>query len=134
MLKHLVSAKIWSLDVGLLILRASCGLMATHGWSKFIHFAERSVKWPDPFHVTPPVSLGLTVFAELVCTLLVVVGLYTRLALVPLIICMAVAVFIIHGDDPFGDKEHALLFLLPYLALMFTGPGKYSLDRVIRKA
>ncbi|MFN8691884.1 MAG: DoxX family protein, partial [Cyclobacteriaceae bacterium] len=66
--------------------------------------------------------------------LLVVVGLYTRLALVPLTICMAVAVFIIHGDDPFGDKEHALLFLLPYLALMFTGPGKYSLDRLIRKA
>ncbi len=130
MLRALLSAKAWSHDVGLLMLRLSCGLMLAHGWSKFIHFAERAEKWPDPFHVSSPVSLALTIFAELFCTVLVVAGLYTRLALIPLIICMGVAVFVIHGSDPFGEKEHALLFLLPYLALMFTGPGRYSADRL----
>jgi putative oxidoreductase len=68
------------------------------------------------------------------CGVLVAAGLFTRLALIPLIVTMAVAVFIIHADDPFGDKEHALLFLVPYVALLFTGPGKWSLDALVRKA
>ncbi|MCU0419713.1 MAG: DoxX family protein [Cyclobacteriaceae bacterium] len=133
MIRAFLSARPWASDLALLVLRLSCGLMVVHGWGKFEGFAERSAGWPDPFHVTPPVSLGLTVFAELVCSVLVVLGLFTRLALVPLIVCMAVAVFVIHGADPFGEKEHALLFLLPYVALLLAGPGRYSLDSALLK-
>ncbi len=133
LLRSLFSSRSWGTDLALLVLRLSCGLMIIHGWGKFQGFAERSETWPDPFHVTPPVSLALTVFAELVCSLLVVVGLFTRLSLVPLIICMLVAVFVIHGSDPFGEKEHALLFLLPYFTLMIAGPGKYSADALVLK-
>jgi putative oxidoreductase len=64
---------------------------------------------------------------------LLLIGLYTRLALIPLVICLFVIVFVVHGEDPLGDKEHAILYLAPYLTLMLTGPGKYSLDSWLRK-
>lgn len=130
----LFSNKPWSIDTGILILRLSCGLMILHGWSKFTEFSEGSLDWPDPLHVGMKASYTLTVFAELFCSILLIVGIFTRPAIIALIICMLVIVFIIHSGDPLADREHALLYLLSYVALLFTGPGKYSLDRLLVKA
>ncbi|HAD34033.1 MAG TPA: DoxX family protein [Chitinophagaceae bacterium] len=130
-LAGLFSLRSLGTDLGLLIIRLVCGLMAHHGWAKFDDFADGSGEWPDPFHVGPAVSKGLTVFAELFCTVLVVFGILTRPALIPLIICMLVIVFMVHGEDSFADREHPLMYLLLYLALFITGPGKYSIDRFI---
>jgi putative oxidoreductase len=44
---------------------------------------------------------------------------------------MAVAVFIIHHGDVLGEAEHATLYLAAYIVLLFTGPGKVSLDRML---
>ena len=60
-------------------------------------------------------------------------GLYLPMLAVPLIITMAVAAFIVHAEDPFSRKEHALLFLVPYLTLMLTGAGRFSLDSRVLK-
>ena len=57
----------------------------------------------------------------------------TRLAAIPLIIAMSVAVFFSHHGRIFGDGEHAALYLAGYMALLFTGPGKISMDRLIGK-
>ncbi len=132
-LQQFISTKAWSYDLGLLALRLACSLMLLHGWSKFTDFSEGSKDWPDPFHVGATVSYALTVFAELFCSVFVVLGLFTRFALIPLIICLFVIVFEIHGGDPLEDREHGLLFLLAYLSLLFTGPGKFSLDSLIEK-
>lgn len=136
MKKFLLGAKATYADLGLLLLRLCAGgVMAfSHGWPKFNRAIEGDMGFADPIGVGETPSLILTIFAELVCGVLVAAGLFTRLSLIPLVITMAVAVFIIHADDPFGDKEHALLFLVPYVALMFTGPGKWSLDGLVRKA
>jgi putative oxidoreductase len=131
LIQKLFSPDAWSVDTGILLLRMSCALMLLHGWSKFTNFSEDSPEWPDPLHVGSTVSCALTVFAELFCTLFVVIGLFSRLALIPLIVLMIVIVFVIHSGDPFPDREHALMYLLSYLALFFTGPGKYSLDRFL---
>lgn len=133
LMKSFLSSKALSIDAGLLILRLCCALMLLHGWPKFIDFKENSGDWPDPFHVGTTVSYALTVFAELFCSIFVVLGLFTRIALVPLIICLIVIVFNVHGGDPLEDKEHGLLYLLIYLSLFLTGPGKYSLDSLIEK-
>jgi putative oxidoreductase len=133
LMKSFLSSKALSIDAGLLILRLCCALMLLHGWPKFINFKENSGDWPDPFHVGTTVSYALTVFAELFCSVFVVLGLFTRIALVPLIICLIVIVFDVHGGDPLEDKEHGLLYLLIYLSLFLTGPGKYSLDSLIEK-
>ena len=134
MIKFLFSSKSFALDLALFVLRVSSGgMMMTHGWNKLMNFQEKSVSWPDPLHVGHSISLGMTVFAELFCAGLLVVGLFSRLALVPLLFLMIVAVFVIHGGDSFGDKEHAVLFLVPYAVLFLSGPGLYSLDSIRKK-
>jgi len=119
--------------IGLLILRVSLGCMMLfgHGMGKLLNFSEYAEKFPDPIGLGVTVSLILAIFAEFFCSILVILGFATRLAVIPLMITMAVAVLVIHGDDPWQRKEFALLYLVPFLALMFTGAGKYSIDGLI---
>jgi putative oxidoreductase len=130
MKKLLFSNKPFGTNFGLLILRlAAGGIMAySHGWDKLQKLMSGDMAFADPIGVGEGTSLVLTVFAEFFCGILVVLGLFTRAALVPLVITMLVAVFIIHGDDPFGKMEFGLLYLIPYITLFLTGPGKISLD------
>ena len=60
-------------------------------------------------------------------------GLVTRFSALPLIILMLVAVTVIHADDPWGKKEFALLYLIPFVTVFLAGPGKYSLDKILFK-
>ena len=131
MKKLLFSNNPISQDLGLLLIRLSAGgIMAySHGWDKLQSLMAGNMKFADPIGIGEEASLVLAVFAEFFCGILVAVGLFTRAALIPLIITMWVAVFMIHGNDPFGKQEFGLLYLIPYLALYFTGPGKYSIDK-----
>lgn len=116
--------------IGLLFLRIGAGgfMLAFHGWGKLINFGSRWGKFGDPIGLGPEVSLILTVFAEFFCSLALVLGLFTRAAAIPLLITMLVVAGIVHIDDPWNKKEFALLYAIPFLALIFTGGGKYSLD------
>lgn len=134
MLNRLWNIRPLSLDAGLFVLRLSlAAFMLPHGYPKLANFAERMDKFSDPFGLGSPTSLALAVFAEFFCSILLAFGLFTRFALVPLMVTMATVVFIVHAGDPFGDREKALLYLLPYIALFFTGPGKISIDGLIKK-
>ena len=115
---------------GLLAMRMIVGglMLYCHGLPKWNKFAAKSESFPDPLGVGPPVSMGLTIFAELVCSALVVLGLFTRWAAFVLAFTMVVAAFVVHGDDPLKKKEFALIYLAPFLALVFTGAGRASLD------
>ena len=116
-------------DWALLILRLALGvLMLTHGWGKLSKILSGSYEFGDPIGLGPVASLYLATFAEFGCSILVILGLGTRLAVIPLMIVMLVAALIVHADDPFGRKEKPLLYLFPFLALLITGPGKFSLD------
>lgn len=115
----------------LLLRLAAGGFMLTHGYPKLQRMLAGDFQFGDPIGLGPEISLGLAVFAEFFCSLLLVLGLGTRLATIPLIVTMAVAAFIAHGADPFGRKEMALLYLVTYVVLLLTGSGKYSVDRLI---
>lgn len=122
-------------NVGLLILRVSTGLIMlfAHGWGKLINFSTIAPQFADPIGVGPTVSLALAVFAEVFCAVAVIIGLKTRWAVVPLVITMIVAVGIVHASDPWGKKELGIMYMISFLALFFTGPGKYSVDGVMGK-
>jgi len=115
--------------LALLILRIGFGgLMIPHGYDKLIHFAEYKTKFMEFMGMSMSLSLGLNIFAEFFCAILVVLGLFTRLATVPLIIAMLVALFMANNGDVTGKGQEAALFLLAFITLIITGAGKYSLD------
>lgn len=120
-------------DLGLLILRVVTGgtMLLAHGLGKLATFSERAESFPDPIGVGTTVSLSLAVFAEVLCALLLVLGLGTRLAAIPLLITMLVALFVVHGADPFAKKELALLYAAPFLTLVLTGGGRFSVEHVL---
>ncbi len=78
-------------------------------------------------------SLILTIGSELGCAILLLLGLFTRFAAVPLIFTMLVATFLAHSNDPLADKEMALLYLAGYSCILLLGGGKFSLDDLIFK-
>ena len=108
-------------------------LMVKHGFDKLTHFSQMASRFADPFHIGTTTSLALVVFAEFFCAAFVVLGLFTRLACIPIVIAMAVALFSAHKGDFFGKGEAAGLFMIVFLVLLVTGPGKASLDRMVGK-
>jgi putative oxidoreductase len=136
--------------IGLLILRVGLGgYLLTHGWGKLqMLLAGGATNFGDPVGLGSTLSLVLVTTSEFLCALMVILGLATRLAAVPVVITMAVAAFVVHARDPWTmeaaamaffsgasktwfSKEPALIFLIPFLSLVFTGGGKLSLDGLI---
>ncbi|MBU2927608.1 DoxX family protein [Winogradskyella psychrotolerans] len=123
-------------DIGLLILRVFLGLGMCFGhgigkWEKL--FSGEDIQFADPFGIGAVPSLAMAVFAEVICSMLLALGLLTRWVLVPLIITMLVAVFIVHISDGFGVMEKALLYGIGYITILLTGPGKFSIDAFLRR-
>jgi len=106
-------------------------MLLQHGWPKLSGFADKMDSFPDPLGVGSTVSLTLAVSGEFFASLLLVLGLGTRAAAVPFAITMLVAALIVHGGDPLGDKELALMYAAGGLTLLLTGPGRWSLDHLI---
>jgi putative oxidoreductase len=118
-----------------LILRLGLGflMLIPHGWDKLQHFSEKSHNFLDPLHIGSLLSLLLVVFAEVICSCFLILGLFTRLACIPLIFEMLVIIFLMHHGSILPDAEKEGLYLAGYLALIFTGPGKVSVDKLIGK-
>ena len=129
-----------NLSFGLLLVRIIIGvLMAFYGYEKLINFETMAASdfWAKEVSflgMTGKTPLALTIFAEFFCSLLLIIGLFTRLALVPLLICMAyiiasVAKFsVIYSGDNGIEMNNAFVYFIIYVSLFLTGPGNYSLD------
>lgn len=116
-------------SIAILILRLGFGLLLIpHGYSKLQNFMAGNHDFPDPLHISPILSQGLTIFAEFFCAILLVLGLFFRPVSMILLVLMIVIAFVIHWSDPIDVKETALLYLTTFLAIHLTGAGKYSLD------
>jgi putative oxidoreductase len=123
------------LDLALLLLRLGiAGLMLIHGIPKLNTLLDGGeIQFADPFGFGATASLVLAVFAEVFCSFLLLFGLATRLAVIPLMITMVVALITVHANDPIGKQEPALHYLLVYVVLLITGPGGISFDKVISR-
>lgn len=123
-----------SLAIGLLLLRAAFGsLMLVHGTQKLAGFGAMADQFPDPLGMGSQLSLVAAIGAEVGCSLLLILGLGTRLAAIPLAFTMFVALFVVHASDPWQVKELAAAHLAVYVSLAFTGPGPFSLDQLLFK-
>jgi putative oxidoreductase len=124
------------LNVWLLAFRVGTSvMMLTHGMPKLSRlFGDDPIKFADPLGVGVVTSLALAVFSEFFCSLLLILGLGTRLAVLPLIFTMMVISFVVHAGDPFTEIELPLMYLFAYLTILVAGPGKYSVDGMISPA
>lgn len=122
-------------DIVLLAVRVFVGFaMLSHGYPKLqMLLAGGKIEFFDFMGMGPQISLILTVFAEFVCSILLILGLFTRVSLGFLIFTMVIAGFVVHGADPFEKREMSLVYLSVYLLLMLIGAGKVSVDYMIEK-
>lgn len=122
-------------DLGLLILRLGAGgfLLFAHGVPKLLSAADKAAHFPDPLHIGSVPSFALAAGAESLGALLVVLGLLTRPAALTALMTMLVAGLVQHAADPWAKKELALLYAVAFAALLFTGPGAWSVDARLQR-
>ena len=114
--------------ISLLILavRVFFGVMFfTHGLQKMMNFSVLSDSFPSVLGLGSYTTLMVSIFCEFCCSLFLIAGLLHRLVLIPMIVTMAVAFFDIH-DAMMPEGELALIYLIVFIILFFTGPGRYS--------
>jgi putative oxidoreductase len=119
--------------ISLLILavRVFFGVMFfTHGLQKMMNFSVLSDSFPSVLGLGSYTTLMVSIFCEFCCSLFLIAGLLHRLVLIPMIVTMAVAFFDIH-DAMMPEGELALIYLIVFIILFFSGPGRYSFDYLI---
>jgi len=121
-------------NFAMLILRVGVGvLVASHGYNKLIHFSTMKSHFLNFMGMGSTLSLTLDIFAEFFCSIFLILGLFTRLSVIPIIIAMSVALFKTHHGDIFGAGERAAMYLIASIAIIFCGPGKISIDGAVGK-
>ena len=115
----------------ILTLRLFFGLLFfSHGLDKMMNFNELSYSYPSVFGFGSYMTLMLSIFCEFACSIFLIAGLLVRITVIPMIAAMAVAFFDVH-DGMFPDGELSLIYLVLFVILYITGPGRYSFDYLI---
>jgi putative oxidoreductase len=121
-------------DLAILILRSLFGILFTYyGYTKIQQYDAIAPNFPDLIGIGGKLSFILVIIAEFGGGILIALGLFTRLATIPIFITMIVAYFIAHANDPFTAKQIAFVYLILCPVIFLLGSGKYSLDRIIFK-
>lgn len=124
----------WIAPLGLRLLLAYEFFEA--GWAKWQGenwFADIQPQFPFPFNIVPPeISWQLATWTELIAPVALVLGLGTRFASLSLIVLTVVAWASVHAGHGYNVCDNGfklpLIYLLMFLPLLFSGPGKLSLD------
>lgn len=128
-----------SVDGGLLALRVLAGLtlFIKHGYDKIFHFQQMAPTFSDPAHLGPAVSLVLAMVSDGICSLLIIFGVATRWACA-YSFCIIFAAWALRYHFLFlgrlvGDHgELMVLFLASLVAIFIAGPGRYSVDALLK--
>ena len=122
-------------NFSMLFLRFVFGvlILAKHGYDKMMKFETLQTSFYSFMGMGSKFSLILAIFAEVLCALFIVLGLFTRLAAIPLVITMLVAIFGFNSGKSFVESEVAVLYFAAFTAILLCGPGKISIDGMINK-
>lgn len=121
--------------IGLLILRIFIGARILYGvidnvinWDKMNEFAQFLSQYKFPF---PIVSAITSVAIQLFCGFLILIGWQTKWSSLLLFLNFLIAIIMVHfpNNDSIEVMTPALAMLFISAALMFTGAGKYSVDK-----
>ena len=114
-------------DLGLFFLRLTGSLLLlwVHGLPKIVHFSEELTRIEDPFGLGAHFSLVMAIFAEVVCPILIIAGFATRLACLPIIGVLLVAMLFVHPDWSLAEGQFGWLLLIIFTTLALTGAGRW---------
>ena len=128
-------------DLGLLLIRGMVGwIFVYHGSQKLFSWfggkgmggITESIRGMNLPYLEPELFAQLAAWSEFGGGILLIIGLFARIAVVPLAITMAIAVIKVHWVNGFalskGGIEFALLLGVLCIGLLFTGPGRISFD------
>ena len=128
MLLSSLSSDRW-FDSAILFMRIFIGaMMLTHGIGKLQNYNAIVNSFPDPLGIGSAVSFTLITLTEVGCSVLLIMGLLTRLATLPLIFGMFVATFIAFPEKSFAEGELSFVYMGIYIMLLISGGGQYALD------
>jgi len=134
-LSYLVSTDISrrNIDTALLLFRVTIALsmMHTHGLKKVLDFEAAVAHIPDPFGIGGEASVLIAIFANIVCTLLVIIGLATRLSALCILAVTLVGLFVVHANDPWTVKDIPLMYSTCFAFIAYVGAGRYAIDHLI---
>jgi putative oxidoreductase len=127
MLGKAVTAQ-WRVNVGLLFLRvaASTLVMVVHGLPKVVHYTQQAATIEDPFHLGKTVSILFAILAEFVCPPLIMLGVCTRLACLPILAVVAIALVVVHREWTLAEGQFAWMLLILFGTIAITGPGELA--------
>ncbi|MGE8154343.1 DoxX family protein [Pseudomonas vancouverensis] len=120
----------WAQHLGLLFLRVSGGLFLlwVHGLPKLLHYSVELQNIEDPFHLGANLTLMLAIFAEVLCPLLIIAGLLVRLACLPILFVLWVAMLIVHPQWTLFEGQFGWLLLIIFTSIFIAGPGRLALN------
>ncbi|MBZ9780948.1 DoxX family protein [Pseudomonas sp. REP124] len=116
-------------DLALFWLRISgcLLLLSVHGLPKLMHFQHELGVIEDPFGMGATLTLSLAVFAEVLCPVLIMAGVLTRLATVPILFLLAVSVMLVHPEWSLAEGQFAWMLLIIFSTIFIAGPGRLAL-------
>ena len=117
-------------SLGLLFLRVtgSLFLLWVHGLPKLLDFNAQLQLIEDPFHLGAHLTLSLAIFAEVLCPLLIVAGVLARLACLPILFVLLVALLVVHPQWSVAEGQFGWLLLILFTSVFIAGPGRLALN------
>ncbi|PRA34061.1 DoxX family protein [Pseudomonas poae] len=121
-------------DLGLLFLRLSGALFLlwVHGLPKLLNYSEQLKLIEDPFHLGANITLLLAIFAEVLCPLLIIAGVLVRLACLPILSVLLIALLVVHPEWTLFEAQFGWLLLIIFTSILIAGPGGIALNRHLR--
>jgi len=118
-------------NLGLLFLRVSGALFLlwVHGLPKLLNYSEQLKLIEDPFHLGAHVTLLLAIFAEVLCPLLIITGVLVRLACLPILAVLLIAMVVVHPEWTLFEGQFGWLLLITFTSVLIAGPGRLSLGQ-----
>ena len=118
-------------DLGLLFLRGSGALFLlwVHGLPKLLNYSEQLKQIEDPFHLGAHVTLLLAFFAEVLCPLLIIAGVLVRLACLPILAVLLIAMVVVHPEWTLLEGQFGWLLLIIFTSILIAGPGRLALEK-----
>ncbi|SFD75150.1 putative oxidoreductase [Chitinophaga sp. CF118] len=120
-------------NLAILIYRVLLGfeLFRVHGLKKFRVENGQREHVPNPLHLPDKLNGIVATFSDTVVPFLLMLGVCTRLILLPVIGVTAIGYFVVHRKDSAEVRDVPYMYTLSFLFLLVTGAGTFSVDHYL---